>query len=163
METLKKAHGVCPYCGKGIPSNGQMQFGSPVQTCKRCKKQYVDTSYQELAISGIPDAVFSVKNRLKLLALLGVIFVVAAGLTVQCIVTQGSVPVKGFIASVLTLPMCVYVLWDILQIKTGRKLKKMERKREESEARLSDPVYAQTLHDAGYAVPERFLRQRNDL
>ena len=63
-DILKKKGGLkmkyitkkCPHCKFAYmlmePSGGQ-DYGSPIQTCQKCGRQFIDKDYREIAVSGI--------------------------------------------------------------------------------------------------------------
>jgi len=59
--------------------------------------------------------------------------------------------------AVVGLIFVIKSIADIILIKTGLKAKKLERLKNESEDRLRDRSYAETLRQLGYNVPDKYL------
>ena len=56
---MEVTRGNCPHCKRKLfnYNPGSWRYESPIRTCIKCKKKYVDTRYHEIVIDGIrPDA-----------------------------------------------------------------------------------------------------------
>lgn len=162
MEKIKIAHGVCPNCGASITgmnsdTRNVVYYGSPVRTCRRCKGSYIDTRYQEYAITGIPERELSVKHDLKAIAIIAAFGIISTGINVADIWFEGEYFIMLAVISFFCPIFAIAMIVDIIRIKTGAKGRKLELKRQESIARLQDPAYAQVLYEAGYLVPAEYL------
>lgn len=156
---LLETDGNCPYCGKKIPGyNASVQeFGSPIRTCKACGREYLDRRYHEAAVDGYQKSSLDIRNSCKVI-LLGCILLAASGLlNLHLIADGGRYSVKGLITSVLSLLILMYGILDAVRIRTGVKEKGLEKKIEESKARLQNKAYAQQLTELGYDVPAEYL------
>lgn len=156
---VKTAYGVCPNCGRNLRITNEkiVMYGSPVQTCKKCRKPYLDTRYQEYAITGIPERELSVKHDLKVIGILAAFGIISTGINVADIWFEGEYYIMLAMLSVLSPIMVIVMLVDIIRIMTGAKGRKLEQKRLESVERLRDPDYALLLYQAGYLVPAEYL------
>lgn len=158
IKTITK---TCPFCkkvyeqrsfnarGKVVTDEERWLFGSPLRMCPNCKQLFIDKDMQELAITGPrkQDSAIITPGSRKL-ALMGVILGVlmyVAGLHIFGYIT-GGVGVACGIADLAFYPT---------------RLKKLERERQASEKRLSDPNYARMLKNAGYSIPEKYLNQES--
>lgn len=145
----------CSGCGKKLLSydkRGFRQYKSPLKKCKKCGKLYADPRCHEIAIEGIPDDVFSVKSNIFLM-IFGAL-VVWRGLYLLNKVQLG-VPdeMQFFMPVVFIIVGAVCIIGgivEIISIKTGRKARKFERLRIESEERLRDNSYRELLREVGY-------------
>lgn len=159
--TIKQAHGVCPHCGAsivGVNSNPNMVlYGSVVRKCQKCKEQYLDTRYQEYAITGIPENELSVMYDLKRIGILAVFFIISTVINLINIRHEGKYYIMLAVISVTSPLGIIAMIIDMIRIKTGAKGRKLEKKRLESVARLQDPDYAMTLYEVGYPVPAEYL------
>lgn len=165
MGSIKIAHGVCPNCGATITGmNGDTRnvvyYGSPVRTCRRCKGSYIDTRYQEYAVTGIPERELSVRHDLKAIGIIAAFGIISTGINVADFWFEGEYFLMLAVISVLCPILVIATIVDIIRIRTGAKGRKLEQKRQESVARLQDPAYAQLLYDAGYPVPAEYLPQQ---
>lgn len=135
---------------------GQSDFGSPIQTCKKCKGTYLDRRYHEIAIEGIGNTL-SVKRSFKIALISLALFAAAFLLNLVMVILQDKYSVEMVFIQVLSLLMMLAAFIDAIMIKTGIKEKKLEKKRQESVKRLRNIEYARTLADFGYDVPEEYL------
>ena len=147
----------CPSCGKKqFEYEIRMRrYGNMVGRCKKCGASYIDPRQVELAITGIPEDEYHLTPYVLLLAL-GV-FVIWRGLHLFSRYQLG-VPgeVQWLMPSVfLILGVVLFLgaIYEIVLIKTGGKVKKMQRLYEESRKRLQDPAYVSTLRQLGVEVP----------
>lgn len=66
MQTkMLYTHGTCPYCNAKIfpYSAEEWLYGSPIKTCKKCSKNYIDNRYHEIAVEGAAPNTLSVKRN----------------------------------------------------------------------------------------------------
>ena len=148
----------CPSCGKKQFEYEMRirKYGNMVGRCKSCGAQYLDPRKTELAITGIPEDEYQILPY-GLLVALGVFFV-WRGLHLFTRFQLG-VPsqVQWLMPSVILILGVVLIvggIYEILLIKTGGKVKKMQRLYEESRQRLCNPEYVQTLRQLGVELPE---------
>lgn len=158
-----KANKRCPYCGKEIYgfNENAWEYGRSVRSCKRCKKKYIDPRYHEIAIDGINPDAYNIR-RSVIGMLIGMACVIISALVNLCFVYfDGDYYLRlvfaGFMGAVLT----VFMMVDIIRIKTGIKERHLEKLRMESEQRLQEMDYVQELINAGIEVTGQYLHWRN--
>ena len=156
IKTITK---TCPFCkkvyeqrsfnsrGKTVTDEERWLFGSPLRMCSHCKQLFFDKDVQELAITGPrkQDKALITPGSAKL-ALMGILLGVlmfVAKLTVFAIIAAA----VGVLCGIADL--CLY----------PTRMKKLEKERQASEKRLSDPKYARMLKNAGYDVPGKYLKE----
>ena len=156
MKTLVKN---CPFCGKVVEQRAYASwgrqdseqdkwlFGTPMRLCPHCGKLFIDRDRQELAITGPRKQDMAVIGPASLrLALMGVVL--------GALLLVGKLNALAYIAfgvALATLPA------DAAQYPTRQK--KLKTERAASEKRLSDPDYARALKNAGYGIPEHYLKE----
>ena len=156
MKTLVKN---CPFCKKVVEQRSYASwgrkpseedkwlFGTPLKLCPHCGKLYIDKDMQELAITGPrkQDTVFVGLASLRI-ALMGV--------ALGALLLIGRLTVFACIAFGVALATLVA---DAALYPTRQK--KLAAERVASEKRLSDPDYARALKNAGYDIPDRYLKK----
>ena len=159
MKTLVKN---CPFCKKVVEQRAYASwgrqpseedkwlFGTPLKLCPHCGKLFIDKDIQELAITGPRKqdkaVVGQASLRLGLMGLiLGALLLVGKLYVFACI---------AFGVALVTLGV------DAALYPTRQK--KLEAERLASEKRLSDPGYARALKNAGYDIPERYLKKEEE-
>lgn len=145
MNTLN-----CSGCGKKLLSyeKWSRQYKSPLKKCPKCGKMYADPRCHELAIEGIPNDVFSVKSNL-ILMIFGALVVWRGVYLINWLGSENDdfMPIVFIIVGAICI---IGGIAEIVSIKTGRKARKFERLRMESEERLRDNSYAEQLREVGY-------------
>ena len=149
----------CPFCKKVYEQRAYMTrgreprdedrwlFGSPMRLCPHCGKLFIDKDMQELAITGPRKQDLAVIGPASLrLALMGVIL---GGLLLAGKLKVFACIAFGVAAATLIADAALY------PTRKG----KLDRERQASEARLSNPDYARALKRAGYDIPERYLKE----
>ena len=149
----------CPFCKKVVEQRAYASwgrkpseedkwlFGTPLKLCPHCGKLYVDKDIQELAITGPrkQDTAFVGPASLRI-ALMGVVLgalLLIGRLTVFACIAFG-VALATLVADAALYPT---------------RQKKLAAERVASEKRLSDPDYARALKNAGYDIPDRYLKK----
>lgn len=157
MKVLK-----CVRCGKKLLTYDNTSFRkykSPLMKCKKCGARYADPRCHEIAIEGIPPDTFSIKSYVVLLLLGG--FLLYRGIHLSGMVQLNTpAETQWLMPSALTIGGLICIVGaviEIITIKTGKKQKKFDRLRMESEQRLQDKQYVYILQDLGYTVPEKYL------
>lgn len=154
MKTL-----FCPNCKKKLTTYDNTsikKYESPLKKCPKCGASYLDPRCHELAAEGIPSAEFSIVSYI-VLAVFGALIVWRGIYLFRRMRLYVPDEVQWFIPVVLMImgAICVFGgLFEILLIKTGRKSKKFDRLYEESEDRLRDANYVESLRELGYIIPE---------
>ncbi len=164
MAYIPDTNGInCPNCGKRLSDNSANKnkylYGSPIRYCKKCKGAYVDRNYHEIAVDGFPPSEVNAKTGLKT-ALIGVIMsVTCGGIFITEIMYSDHYYTVFPTMAILGIVFAVIGIIDSIRVKTGLKSKSLEKLRQESVQRLSDPNYAVQLKELGYNVPAEFLPQ----
>ena len=156
MKTLVKN---CPFCKKVVEQRAYTSwgrkpseedkwlFGTPLKLCPHCGKLYIDKDIQELAITGPRKQDMAVVGPASLrIALMGVVLgalLLIGRLTVFACIAFG-VALATLVADAALYPT---------------RQKKLAAERVASEKRLSDPDYAKALKNAGYDIPDRYLKK----
>ena len=133
------------------------RYESPIRTCIKCKKKYVDTRYHEIVIDGIRPDVLSV-DAAATGVLIGTVFAaICLGVTYWSISYDGSYYPMMVLLGIMGVIMMIGCMADFLIIITGVKKRRFDALREKSDQRLQDKSYAQELLSVGYDVPEKYL------
>lgn len=153
----------CPFCGKvynydfynGYPSKeNQTIYGSPVKTCKRCNKVFLDNHYREIAIYGVREVdLKKVSPHTIVYSLLGL------AVSLGCLfsgISNGE-DFHTIVGCVFLVGSAYMFFSELLGYK--KRMKWLEQERIESEERLANLSYAILLKNNGYPVPDRFLRK----
>lgn len=153
-KTLTKC---CPFCqkvyeqrtfisrGKTVTDEERWLFGSPLRMCPHCKRMFVDSDLQEMALTGP-------RKQDKAPLSPGVMKLALMGVTLGALMMVAGQYMLGYIAAGVGI-VCAIV--DLALYPT--RMKKLEQEQKASQQRLSDPAYAQLLKNAGYPVPEQYL------
>lgn len=152
-------NGKCPYCGVEIKGymESQSDYGSPIRVCRKCGKSYLDRRYHEIAIEGIGTNALSIKRDAKI-ALLGfAFFAVGFLLNLGMVLSSDKYNLRLVFIQLIAIILIIFALGDAVMIKTGKKEKRLEKKRMESVERLKNKEYARTLAELGYNVPNEYL------
>ncbi|MBD5464299.1 MAG: hypothetical protein HDR22_00440 [Lachnospiraceae bacterium] len=158
-RNMLRTEGNCPYCKAKIffYYEEEWLYGSPIRTCKKCGKNYVDDRYHEIAVEGIaPNALSIRRNGIGLLVMLG-IFLIAFLIHFYEISHKSGYSLEFCCLMVVALFGILFFIIDSIRILTGAKAKKLERLRVESVKRLRNWGYAKELEALGYPVPEEYL------
>ena len=156
---IKSITKTCPFCGKiyeqrsfnvrrgqEITNEDRWIFGTPMKICPGCKKLFIDKDVQELAITNPRKQDKALINpSTRTLTLMGIILgalLYFAGLPIFAIIAAG----VGVLCAAVDIGLY------------PSRMKKLERERQASEKRLSDPDYARALKKAGYNIPEKYLK-----
>lgn len=153
--------GTCPNCGKdlGLFLPGREFYDTPFRKCPKCKKEYVDRRYKELAI--LPEGIEGELTYAEAIAfvVLGILAIVFGLIMGRYDYVNGS-PVDGPIDIVVVVfaAICfVLAIYHFIIIKFGIKKKKLLAQYGLSVFRLSDPNYALKLKVNGFDVPDKYL------
>lgn len=159
MTDIQSTNGKCPSCGKPVSgyNPSSRDYGSPIRTCRSCGQQYLDSRYIELAVEPPAARDLTASTGIKI-ALMGLfILAVSGGFTLFTLHFRGYYYKKMLLVAILSLLVIGYGIIDAIRVKTGAKQKSLDKKRAESEQRLTDREYARQLADLGYNVPDKYL------
>lgn len=144
----------CKHCGKKVLKyeNWEKKYRSPIATCKKCGKEYLDPRCHELAVTGIPGDEFNVSSDLILLIIGGLITWRGCYLFgVRMLGTPDSMQwLLPSTVLLLGLAIVLCALVDGIRILTGLKRRKFEKLLEESQNRMKVDNYVQRLKELGY-------------
>lgn len=159
MAQILPTNGKCPYCGKEISgySPAARDYGSPIRTCRKCNQNYLDSRFIELAVEEPAPRDLSATAGLKIALIGAAFFLASVGYTLFAIYSSGVYSLKVVIIAICGVVLLIYGIIDSIRVKTGAKMKSLEKKRALSEQRLMDKAYAHRLYELGYNVPEKYL------
>ena len=156
---MKQLTKKCPHCGivydqrpigrwgKKLTPEDQWVYGSPLRMCKNCQKLFMDKDYRELAFTPL-------RSYDKAPITSTTYLILAAGGILGLLMYVGGQSTFAIIAWAVAI---AYLVAD-LALYPGR-LKKLEKEKQASEKRMSDPKYAQALKNAGFDIPDRYLNK----
>lgn len=152
----------CKHCNQKLLTynkDGFKKYDSLVKVCKKCGTRYIDPKCYEIAIQGIPYETYSISSHV-LLTVFGA-YILYRGLYLLG-TYQLEAPEEMqwlYPAMFITLGSILLLLGSvgIISIKSGRKAKKFDKLKKESEKRLNDKSYVYVLQDFGYQIPKKYL------
>ena len=148
----------CPYCNHTytILDSAYFQYGSPIRTCKRCGKIFIDKDYHEIAVEGITWATRQhLKNKVSNSSIAGLIislFIFLGGILNNASEYASILLWGGGLLGALSI-WCI--IDDIKKYHSF--VEDIEKEKAASRARLSVPAYASALKELGYDVPMKYL------
>lgn len=149
--------GTCPHCGGMVrEKSNAWVYGSPIRTCPKCKQEFLDKRWREVAIDGFATGAKSAK--LYLGATIGfLLFTIICTLWLRnMIATQGHYPTRLVGCIVVGIVGTVGCAVVFLRIVTGYEDKQNAKYMAESRRRLQDKNYIDKLVSFGYTVPDEF-------
>ena len=144
----------CPKCGTVYERNSyahrpskdnRTKYGSPLKMCRTCKTVFKDDEYRELAIEGARDVDRSVVSPYGIL-----MGVVALAATVSALWIGSLGMAVFFLVLIGFTPFTEAVSYKKRQYE-------LDLETVESKKRLLNPVYAASLQQVGYSVPNMYL------
>ena len=136
----------CPYCKKVysfMQPKGQVCYGSPIRTCEKCRKTFVDKDFVELGIFGNENIYYPQKVYPGTIYsfILFIIFSIAAFVFIETIAIK-------IIVSLALLGCGIFLLYsDIAEY--DKSVEYFNKELAESKKRLSDPYYKAALKKIG--------------
>lgn len=160
---MRKPPFRCPHCGynPGEAADAYL-YGSPIRVCAKCKQEYVDRRYHEIAIDGIrfedinlsPERFVADRKKAFITIIIGVSILVLNLIIAFNSSATISFPVFTFI-SLLGAVILVSGI-DTLMDGTKRSIEKnraiLEQERQISVLRMVNPNYVQKLRTIGYSL-----------
>ena len=148
----------CPHCGHTytfMHAGSDTSFGSPIMTCEKCGKLFIDKDRKEIAIEGITKEDIPVHSGNTIAA---VMFLSIFEPVVLYYLFYDGIDQYWWLSIVLTL----FLIFSWLQYYAEKasystRLKEFEIAKMESEGRVSNVHYAMLLKNLGYDVPEKYL------
>jgi len=142
----------CPHCFYTIRIGkrpGDYSYGSPLQTCPKCNKGYIDNYYREIECEGIrPSSLWRVQP-------FGIVFLSIAFFLLLVFIFSGA----GLNTYIIILFLLIVPAIDIIGY--GNRMDRIKKEEELSKQRLSNEAYAVALKKAGYYVPDEYLKGYN--
>lgn len=139
----------CPNCNYRLGSTTQlfpMKFESPLKTCPKCHKHYIDNDCKELGLYDEIPFFAKLPMSLENIATMVIILIISV-----VFFEFGEVSIGGILMAVDVAWVAIsFALWP-------QRKKKIEEEIQKSIARLSNPSYAMALKSAGLSVPEKYL------
>lgn len=150
--------GTCPKCGeKTREQSNTWGYGSPIRFCPRCKQEYLDRRWREVAIDGFDPKSTSPGFYLKAFLLLVVVAAISGGwlyYTTHVKNYYSTLVVTVVIISVIGAVACLGLsIWIAL----GFAAKTNSHYLEESKRRLRNADYVRKLQAYGYVIPSEYL------
>jgi hypothetical protein len=153
----------CPHCGNTIDFlklKGPKAYGTPLITCNKCNKPFIDKNIIEIAIDGIrPVDKMRIEPASFITLLMGCFSIYAGYLNItDSLNDDKSMSWLFFIIGGLFI---LGSLWSIIDhlINYKKNQLMLQQMKLESEKRLSNYTYALLLKQAGFNVPDKYLRQ----
>lgn len=155
--------GTCPHCGERTRERcNAFAYGSPIRFCERCKQEYLDRRFREVAISGLDAKSTSAVYYIKCFVILLAMTAIAGGWLYFTIHYKGYYHTLAvalvIVGAIGTIGSLVLALW----VKLGFAKKSNDRYLEESKRRLRNPAYAAKLQEYGYVIPAEYQAQGVD-
>jgi len=150
--------GNCPKCGEKTREQcNAWGYGSPIRFCTRCKQEYLDQRFREVAIQGFDPKSTSPVYYVKATILCLAITLAAGGwmyYTLHFRQSWNTMTLALLIVGAIgTVGCIVLALWVGLGFAGKENAKYLA----ESEKRLRDPLYVQKLQSYGYVIPAQYL------
>ena len=152
----------CPHCNFPYTiweAKGEAHYGSPILTCEKCRKPFVDKDYREIAIDGPRD---SDTKKIYPYTIFICVFSLIFSIPVLVLFSMGAYGTIENDDLWLLLAAVIFLSWAIYSV--IRDIKSYEKRQEylkkekaASEERLSNYNYARFLKDIGYDVPQKYL------
>lgn len=144
----------CKGCGHKLLKyeKYERKYKSPIASCKKCGKDYIDPRCHELAIEGIPEGDFKITNDIILLVIGALI--AWRGYYLFGLRMLGTPDAMQWVLPTVILLLGIAIILggivDFIRIITGIKRRKYEKDLKESKERISNEDYIQKLRDLGY-------------
>ena len=148
----------CPNCKTIINREDWNSFGygSPIFTCPKCNKEFLDKRVHEPAIEGIGTDINKINISLNLkIALLSTTIWITCWYAVTIVPYKFKFPC--YMCGSFLLLIALLSWMTVIRIKSGKEAKILLKLVQESEKRLQDESYARRLYNLGYKVPEKYL------
>ncbi len=142
----------CPKCGKAYQFNRNGMggyYGSPLVTCYHCGTVFIDTDVIELAIQGPRKA------DLRKFSPIWLIGVFMGALMIAISISSGEIDLNCIVGAIIAALCIAFIISEVKN--HDKHLAELDKEMKASEARLSNKQYAETLKNAGYSVPEKYL------
>lgn len=149
----------CPHCGHKPGSAGNTHlYGSPFRRCDKCKQEYIDRRYHEIAIDGVRHEDINLTPKRYASDKKNAIGTIIAGIGFIVLHYIIAVNSPNFFFSYLSLLGAVLIAAGVNTLMDGTKRaieKKrvlLDQERQDSIQRMQDPSYVQRLRSIGYLL-----------
>ena len=152
--------GNCGKCGEKTrePSNA-FAYGSPIRFCPKCKQEYLDRRWREVAVQGFDPKSTSVAYYAKAFLILFAITALSGGWLYYTMHFKGyyytmvvAIVIVCAIASVASLGLMAWIALGFAAKSNAKYLA-------ESERRMRNPEYVKKLQACGYVIPAKYLAE----
>jgi len=155
--------GKCPHCGEVTKeATNTWAYGSPIRFCLRCKQEYLDQRWREVAVVGFDPRSTSPAFYLKAFLITLALAAASGGWSYYTINFKHyyytSIVVTCVICAIASVAFLGLAIW----IGLGFAAKKNDWYLQESKRRLQNPEYVKKLISYGYRVPEEYLQGITD-
>ena len=155
---LSYLEGTCPKCGEKTREQSNMWgYGSPIRFCPRCKQEYLDKRWREVAINGFDPKSTSSSYYVKAFLFLVAVTAISGGWLYYTTHYKNyystlvvAVVIIGAIGAVACLGLSIW-------IGLGFAAKSNAKYLEESKRRLRNVEYIRKLQAYGYVIPSEYL------
>lgn len=154
-HTYKK----CPHCGKIYETYStytkvyQNHSGCPFKRCRSCGETFVDKDVQEPALKPFSEDDFSLWRCFLVYLPYGSV----GFLLTCCAFGMEESTLSLYIIAAIVDAIYIFSTYKVIKNRNVY-LEEAKRDYQESEKRLSNPLYAQKLKDAGFKVPSKYLK-----
>lgn len=148
----------CPHCGKMNREHcNAWMYGSPLRTCKKCGKKYIDRRYREPALQGFDRRTTDPKLYKTACIICAALFILAIcwyRFTTRNLGYYTNYQIGLLIMCPIAIVGCVV---QYLRITGGSMDRANQKYLSESEERLKDKQYVADLIANGYKVPDKYI------
>ncbi len=152
----------CPHCKFAytvMEAKGGVNYGSPILTCERCGKPFIDKEYREIAVDGPRDS--DTKKIYPYTIFICVFTILFSGPVLFLFISYPSLfsQKDDFLLLIVAILLVVWAIYSVIRdVKSyDERQEYLKKERAESEARLSNYQYACFLKEIGYDVPKKYL------
>ena len=150
--------GTCPKCGeKTREQSNTWAYGSPIRFCPRCKQEYLDKRWREVAIDGFDPRGTSPAYYLKCFVGCLVGLILSYGWYYYTTHYRGYYNTMNIAIIVVAAIGTIGCLGLAIYIGLGFGKKADAKYMEESKRRLRDADYVRKLQSYGYVIPAEYL------
>lgn len=148
----------CPECkSKFNDSSNTWNYGSPIRVCPKCRAEYLDKRFREVAITGFDPHSSNPKYYLKCCLILIALAAAGGAWFYWKLMFRNVISISGGAIAAISVIGMFWCFAQFVRIKTGAQQKANQKYMAESEERLKDKAYVKKLFAAGYKVPEKYL------
>lgn len=164
MAYISNNSDTCPHCGNNLHLTTPAHlYGSPFRNCPKCKGEYIDYRYHEIAIDGIREEDTRLPTREerkeeKKGAWIGLLIGIVCTVLFIVFLCLGLIVFPLPIGTIFGFIAFFGGLKKTTQKDLDKKLKALEAEKVESINRLRNPQYVEKLQNAGYYIPNEYVQ-----